>query len=277
MRYGFRTKILFLQKSDPQENIKMNYTVAAETDIGISKKINQDSICVKNAQTKQGKAALVMICDGMGGLSKGELASAEVVRSFSDWFDYELAYELENWSWRDAGQSVLNRLKKLNSRIIGYGQRNGVQLGTTVTGIIAVNNNMMTFHIGDSRIYKLSYRIKQLTEDHTFVNSELKKGNMTSEQAKRDPRRNALTQCIGVSGDITPEIKFGTIESGANYLICSDGFRHVITEEEIFGGLSPKLVTTGSSMKAKLRELIETVKSRKEQDNISAVMFRAEY
>ena len=73
----------------------MKYIVAAETDIGITKKVNQDSVCVKNAETKQGKAALVMVCDGMGGLSKGELASAEVIRSFSDWFDYELAYELD--------------------------------------------------------------------------------------------------------------------------------------------------------------------------------------
>lgn len=255
----------------------MKYIVAAETDIGITKKVNQDSVCVKNAETKQGKAALVMVCDGMGGLSKGELASAEVIRSFSDWFDYELAYELENWSWRDAGQSVLNRLKLLNSRIIDYGRLNGVQLGTTVTGILAVNNQMMTFHVGDSRIYKLSYHIKQLTEDHTFVNREVKRGMMTAEQAKTDPRRNALTQCIGVSGDITPEIKFGTIESGTNYLICSDGFRHVITEEEIFDGLSPKRITTKSSMQARIRELIETVKNRKESDNISAVMFRAEY
>lgn len=255
----------------------MKYIVAAETDIGITKKVNQDSVCVKNAETKQGKAALVMVCDGMGGLSKGELASAEVIRSFSDWFDYELAYELENWSWRDAGQSVLNRLKSLNSRIIDYGRLNGVQLGTTVTGILAVNNQMMTFHVGDSRIYKLSYHIKQLTEDHTFVNREVKRGTMTAEQAKTDPRRNALTQCIGVSGDITPEIKFGTIESGTNYLICSDGFRHVITEDEIFDGLSPKLITTKSSMQARMRELIETVKNRKESDNISAVMFRAEY
>ncbi|MBQ8181214.1 MAG: serine/threonine-protein phosphatase [Ruminococcus sp.] len=255
----------------------MKYIVAAETDIGISKKVNQDSICVKNAETKQGKAALVMICDGMGGLSSGELASAEVVRSFSDWFDYELAYELEKWSWRDAGQSVLRRLMSLNSRIINYGRINGTQLGTTTTGILAVNNQMMTFHVGDSRIYKLSYQIKQLTEDHTFVNREMKKGTMTEEQAKTDPRRNALTQCIGVSGDITPEIKFGSIENGTNYLICSDGFRHVITEDEIFDGLSPKRITTKSSMQARLRELIETVKSRKETDNISAVMFRAEY
>lgn len=255
----------------------MKYIVAAETDIGITKKVNQDSICVKNARTKQGNAALVMVCDGMGGLSKGELASAEAVRSFSDWFDYELAYELEKWSWRDAGQSVLRRLRSLNSSIIEYGRRNGVQLGTTVTGILAVNNQMMTFHIGDSRIYKLSYQLKQLTEDHTFVNREMKKGNMTPEQAKIDPRRNALTQCIGVEGDVTPEIKFGNIENGTNYMICSDGFRHVLSEEEIFGGLSPERITTKSSMQAKLRELIETVKSRKESDNISAAMFRAEY
>lgn len=255
----------------------MKYIVAAETDIGITKKINQDSICVKNARTKQGNAALVMVCDGMGGLSKGELASAEAVRCFSDWFDYELAYELEKWSWRDAGQSVLNRLRSLNSSIIDYGRRSGVQLGTTATGILAVNNQMMTFHVGDSRIYKLSYHIKQLTEDHTFVNREIKKGNMTPEQAKSDPRRNALTQCIGVAGDVTPEIKFGAIESGTNYMICSDGFRHVITEDEIFRGLSPDRITTKSSMQAKLRELIETVKNRKEPDNISVVMFRAEY
>lgn len=255
----------------------MKYIVAAETDIGITKKVNQDSICVKNAETKHGKAALVMVCDGMGGLSKGELASAEVVRSFSDWFDYELAYELEKWSWRDAGQSVLSRLRSLNSCIIDYGRRKGVKLGTTATGILAVNNQMMTFHVGDSRIYKLSYQIKQLTEDHTFVHREIKNGNMTSEQAEKDPRRSALTQCIGVTGEVTPEIRFGTIESGTNYMVCSDGFRHVVTDKEIFDALSPKRITTKSSMQARLRELIETVKSRKEPDNISAVMFRAEY
>ncbi|MBR3759632.1 MAG: serine/threonine-protein phosphatase [Ruminococcus sp.] len=254
----------------------MKYIVAAETDIGITKKVNQDSICVKNAETKQGNVALVLVCDGMGGLSSGELASAEVVRSFSDWFDYELSYELESWNWRDVGQKVLNRLKILNARIIDYGRQNDLQLGTTATGILAVNNQMMIFHVGDTRIYKLSHHLEQLTEDHTFVNREVKKGNMTPEQAKNDPRRNALTQCIGVSGDITPEIKFGTIENGINYLVCSDGFRHVITEDEIFSGLSPERITTKSSMQARLRGLIETVKSRKESDNISAVMFRAE-
>lgn len=254
----------------------MEYIVAADSDIGISKNVNQDSICVKTANFNEGKAALLLVCDGMGGLSKGELASATVVKSFSDWFNNELPYELDKWSWEKASQRVLNRLQQLNSKIVDYGKRLNIQIGTTATGIIAVNSQYMFFHVGDSRIYKISYKLRQLTEDHTFVNREIKRGTMTYEQAMRDPRRNALTQCVGVTGNINPDIKFGTIESGVNYLICSDGFRHVISDQEIFDNLSPRIITTRSSMKAKMRELIELVKQRNERDNISAVMFRAE-
>lgn len=80
----------------------MDYITACDTDIGISKKINQDSVCVKTANTATGKAALVLVCDGMGGLSRGELASAEVVRSFAEWFDAELPFELPDWDWKTA-------------------------------------------------------------------------------------------------------------------------------------------------------------------------------
>lgn len=66
----------------------MNYIGTAVTDIGISKKTNQDSVCVKIAESeKHGQVAMVVLCDGMGGLAKGELASATVIRAFSKWFD----------------------------------------------------------------------------------------------------------------------------------------------------------------------------------------------
>ena len=72
----------------------MEYIAACDTDVGITKKINQDSVCIKTAKTNTGRAALILVCDGMGGLSRGELASAEVVRSFAEWFDRELPFEL---------------------------------------------------------------------------------------------------------------------------------------------------------------------------------------
>lgn len=253
----------------------MEYIVAADSDIGTSKKINQDSICIKTARTGSDIAALMLVCDGMGGLSKGEAASAAVVNSFSEWFNNRLADEFDSWDM--IRHDVLDTLQRLNSKIISYGQKNHFQLGTTATGMIIINSQYMIFHVGDTRLYKISYQLNRLTEDHTFITRELKRGTITSEQAESDPRRNALTQCIGVTGEMTPDIKFGTIESGANYMICSDGFRHVLSDAEILENLSPRLVTTKTAMKIKMRSLIETVKERGEKDNISAVMFRAEF
>ncbi|MBR6395251.1 MAG: serine/threonine-protein phosphatase [Ruminococcus sp.] len=255
----------------------MEYIVAADTDVGIARNINQDSVCIKTANFEHGKAALAMVCDGMGGLSRGEFASAVVTKSFSDWFEKDFPREIEFWNWEKAGKAVRERIKKLNTKLINYGKRNNIQLGTTATGIIAVNNQMMTFHVGDTRMYKLSYRLVQLTEDHTFVNREVKRGNMTPAQAKKDPRRNALTQCIGVQGDVNPDIRFGNIESGTNYMVCSDGFRHVLTDDDIYEDLAPDIASNRITMMAKMRKLIELVKIRKEKDNISVVMFRAEF
>ena len=126
-------------------------------------------------------------------------------------------------------------------------------------------------------MYKISDKLSQLTDDHTFVNREVKLGNMTPEEALTDPRRNALVQCVGVTADIFPEVKLGDLENGANYMICSDGFRHVLTEKELFEELSPQIVSSKKDMQKKLRQLIDTVKTREENDNITAAMFRAEF
>lgn len=255
----------------------MRYIAAADTDIGIHKSVNQDSVCVKTAETDSASVALIMVCDGMGGLSKGELASAEVVRSFSDWFDNELPYEIDDWNWETAARRTIKRLRILNDKLVRYGAENNIRAGTTATGIIAVNSGYMTFHAGDTRIYKIASDLRQLTDDHTFINREIKRGNMTPQQAMTDPRRNALIQCVGASGDVEPEVKFGNLESGANYMICSDGFRHVLEPKEIFDELSPKNVVTKKAMEKSLRRLIDTVKERSERDNITAAMFRAEF
>ena len=68
----------------------MKYTVAADTDMGIKKSVNQDSVLVKHAETELGEIVLTVVCDGMGGLDKGELASATVIRGFANWFEQEL-------------------------------------------------------------------------------------------------------------------------------------------------------------------------------------------
>ncbi|MCQ2459605.1 MAG: serine/threonine-protein phosphatase [Ruminococcus sp.] len=255
----------------------MKYTAVADTDIGTHKAVNQDSTCIKLAETPIGIAALVMVCDGMGGLDSGELASAEAVNTFSDWFDNELPYETENWNWNRAAVKTIERLEKINEKLIVYGKQNNIKLGTTASGILAIGKKYLTFHVGDTRIYKVNNdELSVLTEDHSFVYREVKMRRMTVEEARLDPRRNALLQCLGASGGVNPDIKLGNLEVGANYMICSDGFRHVLSPKEIFTKLNPSAACNDAEIKGNIRDLIETVKLRHERDNITALVFRAD-
>ena len=74
----------------------MKYLVSAYSDIGNKKKTNQDSVLVEVADWHSSQIVFGMICDGMGGLDKGELASATVIRAFSEWFRYDFPQMLEN-------------------------------------------------------------------------------------------------------------------------------------------------------------------------------------
>ncbi len=254
----------------------MRFLAAADTDIGTTKTINQDSVCVKIARIPSGQAALVLVCDGMGGLDKGELASATVIRHFSDWFSKDLPLLLPKWNWKLLTEEIQRLLSQVNRRIFEYGLHHQLLLGTTVTGMLFVEEQYLQFHIGDTRIYRLGETIEQLTRDHSLVQHELERGLLTPEQAQHDPRSNILLKCVGTARRIAPEFQRGTLQAGEHYLFCSDGFRHVLTEQELYDALGPQALHTREQMKAQLRRMIELVKTRGEHDNISAVLIRTE-
>lgn len=165
-------------------------------------------------------------------------------------------------------------LHEQNKALSDYGRSHEIRLGTTFTGVLFVNNKYMAIHIGDSRFYRIDSSIKQLTTDHTYVAGQAAMGNMTKEQARLDKRRNLLLQCIGASESIKPEIIYGRVRKGA-YLLCTDGFRHEITDDEIYGELMPKFLTNKKIMNEKCLDLIEKIKARKENDNISVLLIKA--
>lgn len=251
----------------------MHYTATADTDVGIKKQTNQDSILIKHGQCEKGEILLAVICDGMGGLKKGEVASATVVRKFSEWFDLELPFELKNLDMNIIADKWSLLLKDLNIKIAEYGQQDGIRLGTTFTGVLFIDDQYLTVHVGDTRLYQLDSGLKQLTTDHTFVAREIKRGNLTVEQAKKDKRRNMLLQCVGASERIEPEILTGTVQQGA-YMLCSDGFRHEISESEIYESLNPVNLINKEAMHNNVKYLIEQVKKRNEKDNISVVLVK---
>lgn len=251
----------------------MKYSFIADTDVGISRTTNQDSVLVKHASYNKEEVLMAIVCDGMGGLSKGELASATVIREFSKWFDDLLPYELENLDMNVVGGKWSAMLKNLNSKILEYSKKNNSSMGTTFSGILFAEDKYLIVHVGDSRVYQIGATMNQLTTDQTFVAREISRGTMTIEQAKSDKRRNLLLQCIGASTTVEAQVLIGNVEKGA-YLICSDGFRHEITENEMFESLNPVNLMNEKSMLNNTRYLIDLVKRRNEKDNISAVVVK---
>lgn len=253
----------------------MHFTAVAHTDIGISKSTNQDSLLIKQAKYGKTEILMVVICDGMGGLAKGELASAEVIVRFSDWFKDSLPYKLKKLDMKLISQEWVLMLKKLNSKILKYSKEKGFSMGTTFTGVLFIGNEHLIVHVGDTRVYQISSKLNQLTTDHTFVAQEIRRGNMTVEQAKVDSRRNMLLQCIGAVSNIDPQVIVAKTKKSV-YMLCSDGFRHEISEQEIYKHLNPAALADKDTMLNNIQYLVNLVKNREEKDNISAILVKVQ-
>lgn len=254
---------------------RMKFMTAAHSDAGIYKKRNEDSFCLKVANTSIGEAVLLVVCDGMGGLQKGELASATIIRAMSDWFEnrlpqiiskgYENSKIIEEWK---------TIIKEQNKIINEYGKNHRLQLGTTLTGLLIANEDFIIVHVGDSRVYRINSKIEQITEDQTVVQEDINLGLITKEEGRKDSRQNILLQCIGASEVVAPEFTEGKVSAGEKYLLCSDGLIHKINEEEMYEALAENLMTSESVMEKSLIDLIELNKARQEKDNITVMLVK---
>ena len=253
----------------------MDFLISANTDVGIKKDTNQDGLSVKVIGTPTGKIVFAILCDGMGGLAKGEVASTSVISAFNNWLSDKLP-DLCRKGINDADvrKQWENILLTQNENIQAYGEKNGIKLGTTAVIMLLTNDRYYIMNIGDSRAYEIFDTVHQITEDQTFIHREIKMGRMTPEEAKIDPRRNVLLQCIGASEDIYPDMFFGDTKKNAVYMLCSDGFRHLITEDEIYQKFQPSALVDTNAMDKNSKELIELNKQRKENDNISVLLVR---
>jgi len=253
----------------------MNYFIAASTDAGARKTANQDSLNVSLLTAGSQKMAFAVLCDGMGGLQKGEVASASVVRAYSRWARERLP-ALISPGITDAviRSDWLGLAAECNEKIKVYGRMNSVTLGTTVTVLLLTAERYFILHVGDTRAYEIAEAAVVLTRDQTLAARAAELGLLTEQAARTDMRRNVLLQCIGASEEVHPDFFSGTTRKDAVYLLCSDGFRHEISAEEIFSYLKPGCLTGAGQMKSRTEALIRLNRQRQEKDNISVITIR---
>lgn len=253
----------------------MNFYIETITDQGVKRPSNQDRLYAQKFETEAGTYAFAVLCDGMGGLQHGEVASEALVSAFSAWAVQrfsELRVPLQDHTLREEWTRII---RDEHQRLQAYGEANQCRLGTTVTALLLSQERFFILNIGDTRAYELLETVRQLTVDHTVVADEVNRGNLTQQQAEEAPMRGMLTRCVGTGEHAYPDMFFGSTKRGAVYLLCSDGFRHYTTGEEMLSYLTPDASAPSQSIQHGEEMLVELVKSRGEKDNISAVAIYA--
>lgn len=250
--------------------------IGAVTDKGNVKPSNQDNILVQIGEYKGGEFGLFVVCDGLGGLAFGEVASVIAVKKFKKWWEEQIKEFIKNTDDEKIMVSLKKAVYESNIEIIDYSNKIAQRVGTTISAILVMKNKYYIVHVGDTRIYKITNKIEQLTEDHSYVAMQVRAGKMTAKEAKESKSKNLLMQCIGVKESIEIYERVGILKGGETFLISSDGFYNKLYEWEILEKIKKSTFNHEQSLQDVANILVEEVKNRKERDNISVILVSLE-
>ncbi len=232
---------------------------------------------IMQAETDQGTVLMAAVCDGMGGLAKGEVASAAMVRMLSVWFQTELPALLATGASPDQLRTSWELLvTEACHKISAYGASIHVDMGTTAVVMLVVGDIFYIMNVGDSRVYMITDAVYQLTKDQTFVQQEIDMGRMTEQEAIMTPKKSILLQCIGASNIARPDFVAGNVEPGQVFMLCCDGFRHVIQPSEFYDAFQPRKMKNKQEMEAAAAQMTQLNIARGEDDNISVILIKVE-
>ena len=204
----------------------------SKTDIGKARDMNQDFIYV--SEEKQGMR-LCILADGMGGYKGGEIASNLATTSARTYIEERFNnIELNTESIEELIKEAMEYANKI---VYEKSQENEEleQMGTTLEICLAYGNKIYIGHIGDSRIYRIRKNIiRRITTDHSYVETLVKDGTITREEAFYHPKKNMLIKALGCTNYIEPDITAKGFLEEDIILMCSDGLTNMLQEEEIY-------------------------------------------
>ena len=148
-------------------------------------------------------------------------------------------------------------------------------LGTTAVCFLLIGTDFLLMNVGDSRLYKTTDThegIRQLTHDHSLVQRQIDSGQITDVEARDSNYKSVLLQCIGASPEVEPDFFFGNVTRDSNYLLCTDGFWRRLALDELEEVFSPQVCNSDEEAEARIGRMIDEVKRRGEEDNISAIL-----
>jgi len=192
---------------------------------------NEDSI-YPSPESIHSNQRLFLVCDGVGGAEKGEIASSLACECFKTYFSTFLEGEAPDSEF--IHKAVQYTESRFDDYVLSHPEAKG--MATTLTMLYVGSSGITLAHIGDSRIYQFREgEIVYQTEDHSLVNSLLKLGKISQEEAVNHPQKNIILRAIQGTGQPTKAdvIVLKDIQIGDHFFMCTDGVLERFSEESL--------------------------------------------
>jgi serine/threonine protein phosphatase PrpC len=244
--------------------------VAGKTDVGCVRANNEDNFGYDS------RYGIFVVCDGMGGQAAGEVASKMGVDILLDYFRNDTsATELHSANGQDGSagaRSLASAIQLANRTIFQAGQeqngRNG--MGSTIVAALVRGNSLAIGHVGDSRIYLVRQgTIQQLTQDHSLVMEQVRRGYITLEQAQKSEMQNIILRALGSEEAVEADIEDLVAVPGDLLLMASDGLTRHVQDDEIL-----KIVQAEAGLEQACSQLVQMARDRGGDDNITCLLVR---
>lgn len=237
------------------------------TDVGRKRKVNED------AYLRDDELGLWVVADGMGGHAAGEVASQESVDTVYGMvkrgkLPLRVSDPVQEEDLNAACRLLEGAVQAATYMVYAMAELDlgKAGMGTTISAMMSFARNLILAQVGDSRIYRVrAGEVVQLTEDHTLIAWQLKRGIITEEEARVSKQRNVITRAVGNRDYVQVDILVCPPELGDQYLLCSDGLHGYLRPEEI-----PEVASAGGD--DAVRRFVELANRRGGKDNITAVL-----
>lgn len=244
---------------------------AGETNVGLKRAHNEDNFSVDDEQN------LFVVADGMGGHASGEVASQMSIDTLREFFRATGADPEATWPYKmDKARGyeenrLITSIKLANLRIFEAAQRDPKLrgMGTTICGILIVDDGVLVAHVGDSRVYRVrDGKLELLTEDHSLLNDYIKMKRLSEEEIANFPHKNVIVRALGMKESVKVDTLLDKPQPGDIYVLCSDGLCGPASDEEI-----REIVNAESKdIKGACTKLIERANANGGPDNITVVL-----
>lgn len=240
--------------------------VGCSTNIGIKRKKNEDAYYILEAQK------VYMVADGVGGNNSGEVASRTSVEFISKHMVENPIKD--NWDEKILKDYFIEAIVKANQDLLEKASAEDINQGmaTTLVLVYIFNDKCLIFNIGDSRAYSFHRgKLSQITEDHSFVNTLIKKGTITKEEGRRHPKKNIITRALGAEPKIEIDFFSMNLEKGDIVILSTDGLHGEVEDHTI-----EDIVKEEKDMQRLCDRLVSIANLKGGSDNITVICLEYE-